>query len=73
MHGIRRLEDMDGAELRADISSDLRYHDQRLVDLRAADLATVADRLDGDPRLQRTLATKLEFVSKGLGVTSSLQ
>ncbi|HEL3813952.1 TPA: DUF4102 domain-containing protein [Stenotrophomonas maltophilia] len=62
--GIRRLEEHDTTELRDDLAADLRDHNQRLVDLRAAGLGKLADRLEADPRLQRALKQMREFTAQ---------
>jgi hypothetical protein len=60
--GIERLEERDAAELREELKTDLRDHDQRLADLRASGLGKLADRLERDPRLQRALGAMRAFV-----------
>lgn len=60
--GIQRLADLADAELRDELRHELRTHEQQLVELRAVRLVKLADRLDGDPSLQRALRTMREFV-----------
>lgn len=60
--GIDRLEDRQDAELREELSHELLTHDQKLDDLRAVGLGSLADTVAADPALQRALARMREFV-----------
>lgn len=60
--GVRELERRQEAEMREDLAATLTAHDRRLADLRAAGLATVADRLDANPALRRALQVMRTFV-----------
>jgi hypothetical protein len=62
--GIESLEARDAAELSKELEADLRYHDQRLADLRATGSAAMADRTDTDPCIQRALRTMREYVAE---------
>lgn len=60
--GIQRLEDLDDAELRDELRHEVRAHDQRQADLRAAGLRRLVVGGAAAPGLQRALRTMREFV-----------
>lgn len=60
--GIGHLEDLNDAELRDELGHELRAHDQRLANLRAAGRSDMTVVVAADLVLQRVLRTMREFV-----------